>query len=100
TRPVVGPFWESPDIYILPGVSPDVAPAVPPQLGQTALAGQDNTVYAHVWNLGRGKARNVFVEFYWCNPSLGFNPIGAKRLGRAFTEPGLGRPEDPWRLVT
>lgn len=85
TRPVVGPFWESPDVYILPGVAPATAPAVPPQLGQVALAGQDNTVYAHVWNLGRGQARNVVVEFYWCNPALGFNPVGAHKIGTAVT---------------
>ncbi len=29
TRPVVGPFWESPDIYILAGVPPGTAPDVP-----------------------------------------------------------------------
>lgn len=85
TRPVVGPFWESPDIYILPGVAPPLAPAVPAQLGHVALAGQDNTVYAHIWNLGRGKAREVVVEFYWCDPSLGFNPVGAHRIGTEVT---------------
>jgi hypothetical protein len=85
TRPVVGPFWESPDVFILPGVAPAQAPPVPAQLGQSALAGQDNTVYAHVWNLGRGQAREVIVEFYWCDPSLGFNPVGAHRIGTAVT---------------
>lgn len=84
-RPVNGVFWESPDVYILPGVAPSAAPAVPTQLGQVALAGQDNTVYAHVWNLGRGMAREVAVEFYWCNPTLGFNPTGATLIGSAFT---------------
>jgi hypothetical protein len=85
TRPVNGVFWESPDVYILPGIAPSAAPDVPAQLGQVALAGQDNTVYAHVWNLGRGMAREVVVEFYWCNPSLGFNPVGATLIGTAFT---------------
>src|SRR6202035_4388404 len=39
-RPVVGPFWESPDILLLADVDPAVAPAVPPDLGQTAQAGK------------------------------------------------------------
>ncbi len=85
TRPVSGPFWESPDIYIIPGVKPSLAPAVPPQLGQNALAHADNTIYAHVWNLGRGPARDVGVLFYWCDPSIGFNPAGAHLIGTAFT---------------
>jgi hypothetical protein len=84
-RPVQGVFWESPDVYIMPGVAPAAAPDVPAQLGQVALAGQDNTVYAHVWNLGRGMAREVVVEFYWCNPSIGFSPAGATLIGTAFT---------------
>jgi hypothetical protein len=88
TRPVPGPFWESPDVYILPGVAPHAAPPVPAQLGQTALAGKDNTIYAHVWNLGRAPAREVVVEFYVCDPSIGFNPAGARLKGTAFTNLG------------
>jgi hypothetical protein len=47
-RPIVGTFWESPDILILPGVAPSAAPPLPPDLGGVAKAGADNTVYAHV----------------------------------------------------
>ncbi len=73
-RPVVGaPFWESPDIFLLAGVTPSMAPAVPAQLGQIALSGQPNTIYAHVWNFGKSSSNEVIVEFYWCNPSLGID---------------------------
>jgi hypothetical protein len=95
-RPVVGvPFWESPDIFILAGVTPTMAPSVPPQLGQVALAGQPNTIYAHVWNFGKAKAGEIVVEFYWVDPALGISPgsvhliaqkcmtLGAKGSGRA-----------------
>lgn len=99
TRPVVGPFWESPDIFILPGVAPPLAPPVPAQLGQVALAGQDNTVYAHVWNLGRGQAHEVVVEFYWCDPSLGFNPLGAHRIGTEVTWLGARGSGNSHRVV-
>jgi hypothetical protein len=82
-RPVVGPFWESPDILLLSGVEPGQAPAVPPQLGETALAGQPNTLYAHVWNFGIAQAPSVMVEFYWCDPTLGIGPGSAHLIGQA-----------------
>ncbi len=80
-RPVVGPFWESPDILLLAGEDPATAPPVPPELGQTALAGKPNTLYAHVWNFGLSAAPNVVVEFYWCDPTLGIGPAGAHLVG-------------------
>ncbi len=95
-RPVVNaPFWESPDIFILAGVDPTLAPDIPPVLGQVAQAGQPNTLYAHVWNFGNASANEVLVEFYWVNPSLGIGAdtvnliaqtvtaIGAKGSGQA-----------------
>jgi hypothetical protein len=94
-RRVVGPFWESPDILVLAGVDPAHAPAIPPKLGETALANRPNTIYAHVWNFGNCAAAEVIVEFYWCDPSLGINSasthliaqtataLGAKGSGRA-----------------
>jgi hypothetical protein len=81
-RPVVGPFWESPDVLVLAGVEPALAPPVPPALGQIALAGEPNTLYAHVWNFGIAQAPNVVVEFYWCDPSLGIGPGGVHLIGQ------------------
>ena len=99
SRPTTQPFWESPDVYILGGVHPSVAPDVPSELGQTALAGQDNTVYAHVWNLGHAPARCVVVEFYWCDPSLGFNPVGAHLIGTTTTWLGSRSEPDCHKVV-
>jgi hypothetical protein len=82
TRPVLGPFWESPDVLILAGVSPAAAPPVPPSLGQTAIAQAPNTVYAHVWNFGQSSAPQTVVEFYWCDPSLGIGAQGAHLIGQ------------------
>ena len=87
-RPVVGPFWESPDVLLLAGVDPSVAPPVPPELGETALAGMPNTVYAHVWNFGLSQAPNVVVEFYWCDPTLGIGPTGAHLIGQTMVPLG------------
>jgi hypothetical protein len=88
SRPVAGVFWESPDIYILAGVSPQDAPDVPPALGQTAQAGAQNTLYAHIWNLGRAAANDIVVEFYWLDPSLGVNAGGVHPIGQTTTSLG------------
>jgi hypothetical protein len=88
TRPAIGAFWESPDIYLLAGVAPDAAPPIPAELGQNAIAGEPNTIYAHVWNFGHAPAHNVIVEFSWCNPSLGINPASAHLIGRAVLDLG------------
>ena len=80
-RPVVGPFWESPDILIEPGVDPAHAPAMPNSLGAIATAGVDNTLYAHVWNLGQAPCPDTLVEFYWFNPALGFDGAHANLVG-------------------
>jgi hypothetical protein len=88
TRPVVGPFWESPDIFLLPGVAPQHAPGIPSPLGGVAQANADNTVYAHVWNFGLAPSYEVLVEFYWFNPTLGFNSNSANLIGRTFTHLG------------
>ena len=88
-RPVVGaPFWESPDIFLLGGVTPSLAPAIPPTLGQTAQAGRPNTIYAHVWNFGNAAANEVVVEFYWVNPSLGISAASVNLIGQTVTSLG------------
>ncbi len=88
TRPVVGPFWESPDIYLLAGVLPQDAPDIPPELGQTALANAPNTIYAHIWNFGKARANEIVVEFYWIDPSLGINGAAAHLIGQTVTTLG------------
>jgi hypothetical protein len=87
-RPVVGPFWESPDILLLADTDPAAAPPVPPALGQNALAGKPTTLYAHVWNFGLAAAPNVVVEFYWCDPTLGIGPSGANLIAQTMTTLG------------
>jgi hypothetical protein len=88
SRPVAGPFWESPDIFIVPGVDPSLAPAVPAQFGDTALAHLPNTLYAHVWNLGQSAAAEVVVEFYWVDPSLGVGPANAHLIAQTMVSLG------------
>ncbi len=87
-RPVVGPFWESPDIFLLAGVDPALAPDVPPFLGDIAQAGAPNTLYAHIWNFGNAAANEVVVEFYWVNPSLGINANSVNLIAQTVTAIG------------
>ena len=106
-RPITGTFWESPDILILPGVAPSAAPPIPPDLGGVAKPNTDNTVYAHVCkpplsqspifriatkyltrsgNLGQAPAFGALVEFYWFNPSLGFQSSDANLIGITYVD--------------
>lgn len=89
-RPVPNgiPTWESPDIFVMPNQASAGAPNVPADLGGMAEAGVPNTVYAHVWNLGRAPAFDVRVEFYWFNPTLGIEGSDANLIG--FTYVTLG----------
>lgn len=75
------PVWESPDIWTWQG-SPASAPDLPPNVGGTVVAGSPNTVYAHVWNLGRAPIGGCLVEWFWFNPSFGFNSVGAHAIGQ------------------
>ncbi len=79
-RPFNQAFWESPDIWTAHG-DPASTPAIPPDHGGVVVAGQPNTVYAHVWNLGFAPLAGVVVEFYWFNPSLGIDGSDANLIG-------------------
>jgi hypothetical protein len=79
-RPFNQAFWESPDIWTAAG-DPEHSPAIPANHGGVVTAGQPNTVYAHVWNLGFAPLAGVVVEFYWFNPSLGIDGSDANLIG-------------------
>ncbi|WP_143055777.1 hypothetical protein [Paraburkholderia hospita] len=88
-RPVVGPFWESPDIFVLAGVDPAKAPdRVFPIPGEIAIANSPNTIYANIWNFGNCAASEVIVEFYWCDPHLGINSASTHLIAQTVTSLG------------
>lgn len=87
-RPFSGVFWESPDIFVAPNLDADSAPLMPPTTGGIAKANIANTLYAHVWNLGKAPAYWVRVEFYWFNPSLGITRADANLIGAAWVDLG------------
>ena len=87
-RPVTVTFWESPDIFVVPNLAAEAAPPAPPTRGGLAQAGVPNTLWAHVWNLGRAPVFNARVEFYWFDPTLGFSAGSANLIGVAHVDLG------------
>ncbi|HEX9312898.1 MAG TPA: hypothetical protein VGA30_08770, partial [Actinomycetota bacterium] len=85
-RPFTGVFWESPDMFVAAGQDAPVAPLFPPTGAGVADAGAPNTLYAHVWNLGKSPAYRVRVEFYWFNPTLGISRADANLIGAAWID--------------
>jgi hypothetical protein len=85
-RPFNGVFWESPDIFVAGHADAPSAPLMPPAGAGVAAASAPNTLYAHVWNLGKSPAYRVRVEFYWCNPSLGITRTAAHLVGAAWID--------------
>jgi hypothetical protein len=85
-RPFNGVFWESPDIFVAPDQEASTAPLMPPTSAGIAKAGTSNTLYAHLWNLGKAPAYRVRVEFYWFNPTLGISRADANLIGAAWVD--------------
>ena len=85
-RPITGVFWESPDVFVVPNQDADTAPLMPASSGGIAQANAPNTLYAHIWNLGRAPVFRARVEFYWFNPSLGINRADANLIGAAYVD--------------
>jgi hypothetical protein len=85
-RQITGVFWESPDIFVVPNQNATTAPLMPPTLGGVAHANAPNTLYAHVWNLGKAPVYRVRVEFYWFNPSLGISRPNANLIGATWVD--------------
>ena len=99
-RPLNGVFWESPDIYVVSNLEASSAPIKPPALGGIARANSPNTLYAHVWNVGKAPAFGVRVEFYWFNPSLGISRTDANLIGASWVDLGNRFNKFPdWREV-
>lgn len=98
-RALTTPFWESPDIFVAPDLDASTAPDTPTTLGGLAKAGVRNTLWAHVWNLGRAPVYNARVEFYWFNPALGFNQAAANLIGVTYVDLGTRSSGKAHRIV-
>jgi hypothetical protein len=63
-------FWESPDIWVEAPDGSDIP-----------IANVVNQVHVHVWNLGMKPAYGVWVDLYWCDPSVGVNLAQSHHIG-------------------
>jgi hypothetical protein len=93
------PFWHSPDVFVAPNLEASTAPPTPSTRGHVAQAGVPNTLWAHVWNLGRAPVYNARVEFYWFNPSLSFNQEAANLIGVTHVDLGNRTSGNAHRIV-
>jgi hypothetical protein len=87
-RAISLPWWESPDIFIAPNLAADSAPPAPTTRAGLAQAGAPNTLWTHVWNLGRAPVYNARVEFYWCDPTVGISSDPSNLIGVAHVDLG------------
>jgi hypothetical protein len=72
--PPANPFWESPDIIVVPG---QVTTFDPNLITLRPAPNMQHTIFVRVWNLGRLPAYGVRLRVYWANPSFSFNdPTG------------------------
>src|SRR5574341_629375 len=76
-RPLPGGinFWTSPDIWVESSDS-----------NGNAVAGEQNFVWARIFNLGMRRAAPVRVDFYWANPALGLGPANMNKIGTEWVE--------------
>jgi hypothetical protein len=88
------PWWDSPNIWTVPGDNPEGAMGMP-------IVGQSCYVWANVGNSGSSKVENATVRFYWANPSAGFDRTTANFIGTAYVTLSAGESADvlcltPW----
>ena len=74
----------------MPNQPAATAPDLPPDPYGRLKPEVPNTIYAHVWNLGRGPAINARVEFYWFEAMLTWPPEAPPPTFLGFTYVTLG----------
>lgn len=91
-------WWQSPDIWVVPGSDPTGAPGTP-------TAGGIAYVWARVHNTGDEDAVGAQVVFYWGNPSTQMRYSTLNHIGTSFVDVPAGGVQDvlclaPWHVVT
>src|SRR6202158_5023602 len=85
-------WWESPDIWVVPGNDPNGPPGSP-------IAGQPAFLWARVKNAGTAAANGTRVDFYWANPSAQMVVGVATAIGSAFVDLDPGDTQEVLCLV-
>lgn len=90
-------WWESPDIWVVPGNDPNGASGTP-------VAGNPAFLWARVTNQGNVDALQVQVDFWIANPSLQIRKSTANHIGTSFADVPAGTTQDvlclvPWNVT-
>lgn len=72
-------WWNSPDIWVVPGLDPNGAPGQP-------VAGQPAFVWGRVRNAGEQAVSGATVNFYWSNPAAGVLRSNSTPIGSSFVD--------------
>lgn len=87
-------WWNSPDIWVVPGTDPNGSPAQP-------IAGEPAFLWGRVRNTGDQTASGAKVNFYWSNPATGVLRSNSTFVGSAFVDLNPGETKEvlcviPW----
>lgn len=90
-------WWESPDIWVVPGTDPS-GPAGTPVAGQTAY------LWATVTNQGDTDVTQAQVDFWVANPSMQIRKSTSNHIGTAYVDVAAGTSQDvlclvPWNVT-
>lgn len=90
-------WWESPDIWVVPGTNPGGVPGTP-------VVGMQAYLWATVRNEGDVDASQVQVDFWVADPSLQIRKSTANHIGTAFADIAAGSSQDvlclvPWHVT-
>lgn len=72
-------WWNSPDIWVVPGSDPNGPPGQP-------VAGEPAFLWGRVRNTGDQTASGARVNFYWSNPATGVLRSNSTLVGSAFVD--------------
>jgi hypothetical protein len=90
-------WWNSPDIWVVPGSDPNGIPGQP-------VAGEPAFVWGRVRNAGEQPVSGAVVNFYWSNPATGVLRSNSTPIGTAFVDLVAGEAKEvlcvvPWLPV-
>lgn len=87
-------WWDSADIWVVPGNDPNGSSGQP-------IAGKSAFLWGRVHNTGKQPVKDAKVNFYWSNPALGVLRSNSTFVGSAFVDLEIGETKEvlcviPW----
>lgn len=85
-------WWNSPDIWVVPGDDPNGAPGSP-------VAGNPAYLWARAHNTGDQPVLGARIDYYWSNPATGVLRSNSHLVGSAFVDLEPGETQDVLCLI-